>query len=77
MNDTTHTDDSEHKLNLRHLELKDYPELKEIMDLVYPELGGAWPEKKFRAQLAVFPDGQICIEDHGKVVAAAFAVIVD
>ncbi|WP_461515665.1 GNAT family N-acetyltransferase [Porticoccus sp.] len=71
------SDESEHKLNLRHLQLEDYTELKEIMDRVYPGLGGAWPEKKFRAQLAVFPEGQICIEDHGKVVAAAFSVVVD
>jgi hypothetical protein len=43
------------------------------------EWGGAFdfPEKKFRAQLATFPDGQICIEDHGRVVAAAFALVVD
>jgi len=47
------------------------------MDIVYPDIGGAWPEKKFRAQLSTFPEGQICIEDHGEVVAAAFSLIVD
>ena len=77
MSDHIDTDDSEHKLNLRSLKLDDYADLKEIMDLVYPSLGGAWPEKKFRAQLAAFPEGQICIEDHGKVVAAAFSLVVD
>ncbi len=77
MSDHIDTDDSEHKLNLRSLKLDDYPDLKKIMDLVYPSLGGAWPEKKFRAQLAAFPEGQICIEDHGKVVAAAFSLVVD
>ena len=70
-------DEPEHKLNLRHLEVGDYADIKKIMDKVYPGLGGAWPEKKFRAQLKVFPDGQICIEDHGVVVAAALSVIVD
>jgi|TARA_R110002096_G_scaffold168798_7_gene340077 predicted amidohydrolase/GNAT superfamily N-acetyltransferase len=77
MNDLTDVDTPEHKLSLRHLELTDWADLKAIMDLVYPALGGAWPEKKFIAQLATFPEGQICIEDHGKVVAAAFSVIVD
>ncbi|MCB1668053.1 MAG: GNAT family N-acetyltransferase [Pseudomonadales bacterium] len=77
MNDHLNADESEHKLNLRHLELKDYADLKEVMDQVYPGLGGAWPEKKYRAQLAVFPEGQIGIEDHGKIIAAAFSVIVD
>lgn len=70
-------DGSEHKLNLRHMVSSDYPDLKRIMDQVYPGLGGAWTEKQFLIQLSVFPDGQICIEDHGVVVAAALAVIVD
>ncbi len=77
MNDNLFTEDSEHKLNLRNLELSDYVYLKEVMDIVYPGMGGAWPEKKFRAQLSTFPEGQICIEDHGKVIAAAFSLIVD
>jgi GNAT superfamily N-acetyltransferase len=77
VNEPSLLEESEHKLNLRHLRLEDYPDLKEIMDAVYPEFGGAWPEKKLKAQLNVFPEGQICIEDHGKVVAAAFSVIVD
>lgn len=76
---TTTTDESEHKLSLRQLCFDDYANLKAIMDKVYPVLGGTFvlPEKKFRAQLKVFPEGQICIEDHGVVVAAAFAIIVD
>lgn len=70
-------DADQHKLALRNLRPSDYPDLKQIMDLVYPTLGGAWPEKKYRAMLKTFPEGQICIEDRGKVVAAAFSVIVD
>ncbi len=77
MHDGTQIEEPEHKLNLRNLCEGDYADIKEIMDRVYSGFGGAWPEKKFRAQLTVFPEGQICIEDHGKVVAAAFAVVVD
>jgi len=77
MVDDTLTEGTEHKLNLRHLTLDDYEDVKRLMDEVYPGLGGAWPEKTVRAQLKVFPEGQICIEDHGVVVAAAFSVIVD
>lgn len=75
-NDSSH-EELEHKLHLRHLQLDDYDDLKKIMDAVYPGMGGAWAEKKFRAQLKIFPDGQIGIEDHGVIVAAAFSVIVD
>lgn len=77
MDETTIQDEGEHKLTLRNLQKEDYEDLKELMDVVYREIGGAWPEKKFRAQLAVFPEGQLCIEDHDKVVAVALSVIVD
>ncbi len=78
MNDNnTITDDPEHTLTLRNLKIEDYDDLTHIMDIVYPEMGGAGPLKKFKAQLSMFPEGQICIEDHGKVVAAAFSLIVD
>lgn len=77
MNENIFTEDPEHTLNLRNLKLSDFPDLKEMMDLVYPNLGGAGPENIFRAQITNFPEGQICIEDHGKVVAAAFSLIVD
>lgn len=67
----------EHKLLLRNLTREDYHDVQEIMDRVYPNLDGAWPDRKYKAQLKVFPEGQICIEDHGRVVAAAFSVVVD
>ena len=68
---------TDHKLLLRNLTEDDYPDIAEIMNEVYTSLGGAWPEKKYRAQITTFPEGQICIEDNGKVVAAALAVVVD
>ncbi len=68
---------ADHHLTLRNLKPEDYPYIKEIMDRVYSNLGGSWPEKKYLAMLKVFGEGQICIEDNGVPVAAAFAVIVD
>ncbi|MFU8858652.1 MAG: GNAT family N-acetyltransferase [Deferrisomatales bacterium] len=66
-----------HKLELRHLRLSDYGAVKEIMDRVYPVLGGAWSRDQFASQIARFPQGQVCVEDHGKVVAAAISLVVD
>lgn len=77
MTDNPSVENSEHKLNVRHLTIDDYADIQSLMGRVYPDLGGAWPEKKFRAQLKVFPGGQICIEDHGVVVAVALSVVVD
>ena len=68
---------SEHKLLLRSLKLSDFDEVRDIMDRVYAHLGGSWTKREYSSQLKRFPDGQICIEDNGKVVAAAFSAIVD
>ena len=76
MTDNIVIEESEHKLALRKLEKDDYVDITKIIKKVY---GTRWPlsKKKFFAQLEAFPEGQICIEDHGEVIAAAFAVIVD
>lgn len=68
----------EHRLTLRHLRPADYEDVKRVMDRVYAgSLGGGWRRDQFLSQLARFPGGQICIEDHGRVVAAALTLIVD
>ncbi len=68
---------SAHKLLLRQLQVEDFDAVKGIMDLVYSNIGGSWTKKEFRAILTKFPDGQICIEDKGKIIAGALSVIVD
>jgi hypothetical protein len=70
-------EDSQHSFELRYQVIEDYADVKELMDVVYEKVGGAWPLKKYKAMLTMFPKGQICIEDKGKVIAAAFSVIVD
>lgn len=65
-----------HKLVLRRLTQQDYDNVKEIMDFVYADMGGAWTHEQFCSQLAAFPAGQVCIEDKGRVVAVALALIV-
>ncbi|CAA6606296.1 Hydrolase YhcX [Rhodospirillaceae bacterium LM-1] len=65
-----------HKLVLRHLTLDDYEDLKAIMDRVYANMGGAWTKEHIASQLAHFPEGQICIENKGRVIAVALSLIV-
>ncbi|MGB1222055.1 MAG: hydrolase, partial [Alcanivoracaceae bacterium] len=62
------------KLLLRPLTLDDYPALAEVMDMVYRDIGGAWPEDTVKSLMTLFPDGQLCIEDHGQLVAAALTI---
>jgi len=66
-----------HQLKLRQLEGADYAAIRDIMDRVYDHAGGAWTAKQFRAMLGRFAEGQLCIEDKGRVVAAALSLIVD
>jgi GNAT superfamily N-acetyltransferase len=37
----------------------------------------SWTKEEFENQLNAFPEGQICLEDNGKVVAVALSLIVD
>lgn len=77
MNNTTPQPQApSHHLELRHLTLDDYQGIKQLQEETYPDLG-SWSLKKYQAQLSVFPEGQICVEDKGEVIAAAFALIVD
>ncbi|MFW5930961.1 MAG: hydrolase, partial [Desulfosalsimonas sp.] len=69
--------ETEHKLQLRNLTAADYQDVKEIMDLVYPDKMGAWDKNEFHTLITRFPEGQICVEDKGKVVAAALSIIVN
>lgn len=71
------TESESHRLILRQTRVEDYQDIAEIMDRVYAgDLEGAWSEAQFQSQIKRFPEGQLCIEDNGKVVAAAISLIV-
>ena len=59
MSNNQNNDDTEHKLTLRHLKLEDYKDVKEMWDRIYADFTSALPERQFRSQLTVFPEGQI------------------
>src|SRR5690554_5598982 len=64
-------------LKLRNLTLEDYPQLAILMEAVYPDIGGAWPESSIKRLIKEFPEGQIVIEDSGRLVAAALTICCD
>ncbi|WP_207061880.1 bifunctional GNAT family N-acetyltransferase/carbon-nitrogen hydrolase family protein [Motiliproteus sp. SC1-56] len=64
-------------LNLRNLHEDDYPAIKRLMDRVYDDIGGAWPEATLAKLVADFEEGQICIEDGEEIVGLALTVRVD
>lgn len=77
MPDSSFEAHEQHRLVLRNTHLGDYADIREITRLVYDGLDGPWSEEQFRAQLQRFPEGQICVEDNGKVIAASISLIVD
>lgn len=70
--------DNEYLITLRTLDLEDHDDIKEAMTLAYPNLEEpTWSNKHLKKLLDLFPEGQICIEVNGKVVACALSLIVD
>ena len=65
------------QLNLRNLTLDDYPQLEQLMDAVYHDIGGAWSRHTIEKLVESFPDGQIAIEDDGRLVGMALTARVD
>jgi predicted amidohydrolase/ribosomal protein S18 acetylase RimI-like enzyme len=66
------------KVVVRGLELKDYEDLHETMDLAYENVDGdPWERPHVLDLLTKFPQGQIAVEVNGKVVGCALSLIVD
>lgn len=73
-------DVSNKKINvsLRNLRISDYTQIKKIMALSYKGLDDAvWERTNIKKLLEIFPEGQLCVEVDGKMVACALAIIVD
>ena len=67
----------QHRLKLRNLRTEDYQAVRGLMDQVYPDIGGSWPQSTVDGLIEDFPEGQLCIEDNGRVIACALTVRVD
>ncbi|MGJ8525338.1 hypothetical protein LMG33818_001066 [Halomonadaceae bacterium LMG 33818] len=63
-------------LSIRNLEPSDYPQLKQLMDSIYNDIGGAWPKETIDGLINDFPDGQLAIEDDGLLVGIALTALV-
>jgi ribosomal protein S18 acetylase RimI-like enzyme len=65
-------------VELRTLQQADYLDLKSAMISAYEGMGESyWREKSIDKLIEIFPEGQLCVEVNGKVVATALSIIVD
>ena len=62
-------------LKIRSMGEEDYPRIARMMEDIYHDLGGAWSSESLQALIKDFPEGQIAIEDNGKVVAVALTIL--
>lgn len=68
--------DFEKKIRLRPLALADYEALVDMQGRCFPGMI-PWSREQIASQLAVFPEGQLCIEYKGRLVASSSSLVVD
>lgn len=68
--------DFEKKIKVRRLALDDYDNLVEMQRRCFPGMI-PWGRDQIESQLSLFPEGQLCIEYKGRVVASSNSLVVD
>lgn len=68
--------DFEKKIKLRTLTLDDYPALVAMQERSFPGMI-PWGLDQIESQLEIFPEGQLCIEVQGRLVASSSSLILD
>lgn len=68
--------DFEKHIVLRNIVSADFKSITELQLLCFPGMK-PWSREQFDSQLALFPEGQICIETEGRVVASSSSLILD
>ena len=66
----------ERKIIVRPLKPEDFEQLVELQKLCFPDMK-PWNREEFDSQLSTFPEGQVCVEFEGKLVASSASLIVD
>ncbi len=68
--------DFERRTVVRQLRLDDFEALVELSRKCFPGME-PWTREHIESQLAIFPEGQICIEIDGRLVASSSSLIVE
>ena len=65
------------KVEVAHLTMSDFLDLKESMLEAYTAWGAYWRDHQIAHLLELFPEGQLCIKVDGTLVGAALSLIID
>ncbi len=66
----------EKRIHVRPLRMKDYDQVVALQLKCFPGMK-AWTREQFGSMTTVFPEGQICIELKGRIIASSASLIVD
>lgn len=66
----------EKQIVVRPLTMEDYDQIIRIQELCFPGMK-TWSREQLESQLSIFPEGQICIEYGGRVIASSSSLILD
>jgi predicted amidohydrolase/ribosomal protein S18 acetylase RimI-like enzyme len=64
------------KIVVRNLTLNDYDQIVELQLRCFPNMK-PWNTQQFKNIVSVFPDGQICVEFDGKIIASSCSLIIE
>lgn len=65
-------------VELRHLQMSDYEQLKTSMEQSYKDMEGSiWDRKHIAKLLEIFPEGQIVVIADDQVVGSALSILID
>jgi len=68
--------DFEKKIRVRALTADDYPDLVAMQERCFPGMQ-AWGLDQLTSQIETFPEGQLCLEYNGRLVASSTSLVVD
>ncbi len=66
----------EYKLTLRPITMDDFDQLVAMQQLCFPGMP-AWQRDHIESQTSTFPEGQLCLDYDGEIVASCSSLIVD
>src|SRR5690606_21714601 len=64
-------------IKVRQLSKKDYNDLKSSMAQAYQSLDEVWTRENIVDLIDIFPEGQLCVEVDGRVVACALSLMLN
>ncbi len=64
------------KIHVRPIRMEDYDQIVALQLKCFPGMK-PWTKEQFESQQSIFPEGQICVEYHGTIVASSSSLILD